>query len=90
MEINEIRNDKPIKTAKVTSKPESSIRIRETASALRGFARVFRIEGIDGFCPDEFMRYVKPEVLKLMRENRQKIRFVFNPEMMKHFESEDP
>ena len=38
------------------------------ASALRGFARYFRIEGIASFGPREFMQRAKPEVLKLMRE----------------------
>ena len=41
------------------------------ASALRGFAREFRIEGISGFGPREFMQMVKREVLSLMRENRR-------------------
>ena len=38
------------------------------ASALRGFTRYFRIEGIASFGPREFMQRAKPEVLKLMRE----------------------
>ena len=39
------------------------------ASALRGFAKEFRIEGISGFGPREFMQMVKTEVLNLMKEN---------------------
>ena len=55
---------------------------------MRGFARVSTIEGIDELT-DEFMRYVKPEVLKLMRVRQRKFRFVFNPEMIRQFESEE-
>ena len=47
------------------------LRIRETASALRGFARQFRIEGIPRHGPREFMQLARTEVLNLMRENRQ-------------------
>ena len=46
-------------------------RITELASALRGFARQFRIEGIPCHAPREFLQKVKTEVLKLMRENRR-------------------
>ena len=60
------------------------IQIEETVSALRGFARQFRIQGIDGFGPIDFMRYVKPEVLKLMRNNRQtRVNIILNPEMVR-------
>ena len=47
------------------------LRITETASALRGFARQFRIEGIPRHGPREFMQIARREVLNLMRENRR-------------------
>ena len=57
-------------------------RITESASALRGFARQFRIEGIPRHAPREFLQKVKTEVLKLMRENRQmRVRIILNCEM---------
>ena len=57
-------------------------RITESASALRGFARQFRIEGIPRHAPREFLQKVKTEVLKLMRENRRtRVRMILNWEM---------
>ena len=57
-------------------------RTTELASALRGFARQFRIEGIPRHAPREFLQKVKTEVLKLMRENRRtRVRMILNCEM---------
>ena len=57
-------------------------RITESANALRGFARQFRIEGIPRHAPREFLQKVKTEVLKLMRENRRtRVRMILNCEM---------
>ena len=63
---------------------KSKFRITELASALRGFARQFRIdlEGIPRHAPREFLQKVKTEVLKLMRENRRtRVRMILNCEM---------
>ena len=61
---------------------KSEFRITELASALRGFARQFRIEGIPRHAPREFLQKVKTEVLKLMRENRRtRVRMILNCEM---------
>ena len=58
------------------------LRITETASALRGFTRQFRIEGIPRHAPREFMQMAKRDILKLMRENRQtRARMILNCEM---------
>ena len=58
------------------------LRITETASALRGFTRQFRIEGIPCHAPREFMQIARRDILKLMRENRQtRVRMILNCEM---------
>ena len=58
------------------------LRIHETASALRGFARQFRIEGIPRHAPREFMQMTRRDILKLMRENRQtRVRMILTCEM---------
>ena len=58
------------------------LKITETASALRGFTRQFRIEGIPRHGPREFMQMAKRDILKLMRENRQtRVRMILNCEM---------
>ena len=58
------------------------LKITETASALRGFARQFRIEGIPRHAPREFMQMARRDILNLMRENRQtRVRMILNCEM---------
>ena len=58
------------------------LKITETASALRGFTRQFRIEGIPRHAPREFMQMARRDILKLMRENRQtRVRMILNCEM---------
>ena len=58
------------------------LKIAETASALRGFTRQFRIEGIPRHAPREFMQISRKDILKLMRENRQtRVRMILNCEM---------
>ena len=41
------------------------LKITETASALRGFTRQFRIEGIPRHAPREFMQIDRRDILKL-------------------------
>ena len=58
------------------------LRITETASALRGFTRQFRIEGIPRHAPREFMQIARKDIAQLMRENRQtRVRMILNCEM---------
>ena len=58
------------------------LRITETVSALRGFARQFQIEGIPRHDPREFMQLAQRDILKLMRENRQtRVRMILTCEM---------
>ena len=58
------------------------LRITESASALRGFARQFRIEGMPRHAPREFMQLVRINILNLMRENRQtRVRVILTCEM---------
>ena len=58
------------------------LRIHETVSALRGFERQFRIEGIPRHGPREFMQIARRDIQNLMRENRQtRVRMILNCEM---------
>ena len=58
------------------------LRISETASALRGFARQFRIEGIPRHGPREFMQIARRDIQNLMRENRHtRVRMILTCEM---------
>ena len=58
------------------------LRITETVSALRGFVRQFRIEGIPLHGPREFMQLARRDILNLMRENRQtRVRMILTCEM---------
>ena len=58
--------------------------IYESASALRGFASQFRLDGMAFFGPREYMQRTKLEILSLMRENRRtRGRMILNCEMVK-------
>ena len=58
------------------------LKITETASALRGFTRQFRIEEIPRHAPREFMQIARRDIQKLMRENRQtRVRMILTCEM---------
>ena len=58
------------------------LKITETASALRGFTRQFRIEGIPHHAPREFLQKVRINVQNLMRENRRtRVRIILNCEI---------
>ena len=73
----EIEKDKKISKLKEINRIRA--KITETATALSGFARQFRIESEGNFDESEFMQFVKPDVLRLMRENRQtRIRLILN------------
>ena len=94
-EINQkIKNNKKKKRnlhqQQVKSKLENELdeikrpkfRITESANALRGFARQFRIEGFPRHAPRELLQKVKTEVLKLMRANRRtRVRMILNCKM---------
>ena len=72
------------KSRKIKEINRRRLKIAETASALRGFTRQFRIEGIPRHAPREFMQMAKRDILKLMRENRQtRVRMILNCEMAK-------
>ena len=73
----EIEKDKKISKLKEINRIRA--KITETATALSGFARQFRVESEGNFDESEFMQFVKPDVLRLMRENRQtRIRLILN------------
>ena len=74
--------NRKIREIKEINRTSIRLRIRQTASALRGFARQFRIDGIPRHGPREFMQIARRDVLNLMRENRQtRVRMILNCEM---------
>ena len=78
----ELERDRKISEIKEINRTSIALRISQTASALRGFARQFRIEGVSRHGPREFMQIARTEVLKLMRANRQtRVRMILNCEM---------
>ena len=69
----------------------------ESGSALKGFTRQFRIEGVEDpgarprsgrfWIEGEFMEKVKPEVSRIMRDNRQtKIKMILSCKMVREYE----
>ena len=46
------------------------IKIQETNSALKGFAKKYTIEGWEGIDPESFLTKVEPQVIALLSRNR--------------------
>ena len=52
--------------------------VRESISALRHFARVYTISGIEGFEPRLFLFYAKRNITRILRNNRNtKVKLIF-------------
>ena len=67
---------------KIRKIKEINRRLSETASALRGFTRQFRIDGNPHHGPRKFMQMARRDILNLMRENRQtRVRVILTCEM---------
>ena len=66
-----VKRERKIEEIKEINRKVFRLRMSQQASALRGFARQFRIERVDGFGSKEFMQTTRPQVTRLMRENRQ-------------------
>lgn len=50
-------------------RPSPRFAAHELTSTLKGFARQLGIEGVEGYSPQELMEEVRPEVLRIMRDN---------------------
>ena len=78
----EVEPDLKIKRIKEIQSRQPQFRVTQSASALRGFARHFRIWGPSLSGPREFMQMVRHQVLNLMRENRRtRVILILNCEM---------
>ena len=67
----EVEREIRINRIKEINRQHLPFNVTQTTNALLGFARQFRIAGISGVGPRELMKMVRPEVLRLMRENRR-------------------
>ena len=67
--LEEGERERKIREIKEILKKRIQLRISQTANALRGFARQFKIEDVEGFGPREFMQISKPEVFRLERKS---------------------
>ena len=81
----EVERDLKIKRIKeINRQSRPQFRVTQSASALRGFARHFRILPLQSSLagPREFMQMVRNQVLNLMRENRRtRVILILNSEM---------
>ena len=58
--------------------PRQSFEVRESNSALRNFARVYTIDGIEGFDARTFLGSARENMTKDLRENREtKVKLIF-------------
>ena len=58
--------------------PRQSFEVRESNSALRNFARVYTINGIEGFDARSFLDSARENMTRVLRENREtKVKLIF-------------
>ena len=59
-----------------------SFEVRESNSALRNFARVYTISGIEGFDPQSFLQDARQNITSVLRNNRRtKVKLIFKCSM---------
>ena len=63
--------------------PRQSFEVRESNSALRGFAIVYTIDGIEGFDARSFLNSARENITRVLRENREtKVKLIFKCNMI--------
>ena len=68
----------------VSNPPRQPFEVRESNSTLRNFARVYTIDGIDGYDAESFLDDVRENMARLLRNNRRtKVKLILNCNM--HF-----
>ena len=64
--------------------PRKSFEVRESNSALRNFAKVYTIDGIEGFDARNFLDNARENITRVLRENRQtKVKLIFKCNMIR-------
>ena len=64
--------------------PRQSFEVIESNSALRNFARVYTIDGIEGFDARSFLDSVRENITRVLRENREtKVKLIFKCNMIR-------
>ena len=64
--------------------PRQPFEVRESNSALRNFAKVYTIDGIEGFDARSFLDNARENITRVLRENRQtKVKLIFKCNMIR-------
>ena len=64
--------------------PRQSFEVRESNSALRNFAKVYTIDGIEGFDARSFLDNARENITRVLRENQQtKVKLIFKCNMIR-------
>ena len=64
--------------------PRQPFEVRESNSGLRNFAKVYTIDGIEGFDARSFLDNARENITRVLRENRQtKVKLIFKCNMIK-------
>ena len=64
--------------------PRQSFEVRESNSASRNFAKVYTIDGIEGFDARSFLDNARENITRVLRENRQtKVKLIFKCNMIR-------
>ena len=77
--LNEI-----VEHARTNYPPRQSFEVRESNSALRNFARVYTIDGIEGVDARSFLDSARENITRVLRENREtKVKLIFKCYMIR-------
>ena len=64
--------------------PRQSFEVRESNSALRNFARVYTIDGIEGYDARRFLDGVRENITRVLRNNQgTKVKLIFKCNMVR-------
>ena len=75
--LNEI-----VEHVRVNYTPRQPFEVRESNSALRNFASVYTIDGIEGFDAESFLDDVRENMARVLRNNRRtKVKLIFKCNM---------
>ena len=74
--------DEIVEHVRTNYPPRQSFEVRESNSALRNFARVYNINGIEGYDARSFLQNARENITSVLRNNRRmKVKLIFKCNM---------
>ena len=68
--VNKLKN----KINQIFKRLETEFKIEEKEKAIKGFLKLYRINGVSGYDPKKFIISIKPKVLDFMKQQKKPIK----------------